>query len=136
MSLKKGNYYMSEIELMSWLEMAQHDIDTVNLLLKEQGHPDIIIYHIHQAVEKLLKALVLKNDSQIEKTHHLDKILKTLLPAYPRLSTLEKDILEINYYLPKLRYPEGEKISQDEAIQCSLFLNNIKKVIDDILKTG
>lgn len=41
---------MNDDEVQEWLDVATHDIDTVHLLIREKGHPDIIIYHIHQAV--------------------------------------------------------------------------------------
>ncbi|OGB89714.1 hypothetical protein A2625_06300 [candidate division WOR-1 bacterium RIFCSPHIGHO2_01_FULL_53_15] len=48
---------MSEIDIKEWLILASHDADTASLLIKQKGHADVIIYHIHQAIEKLLKAL-------------------------------------------------------------------------------
>ena len=49
---------MSSNEVDEWLEAGRHDIDTVHLLIREKGHPDIIIYHIHQGVEKMIKAVL------------------------------------------------------------------------------
>ncbi len=44
--------FMKELEIAEWLETIKHDIETVKLILRENGHADIGIYHIHQAVEK------------------------------------------------------------------------------------
>ena len=48
---------MIEKTLNLWLEVAKHDSETAQLILINKGYPDIGIYHIHQAVEKLFKAL-------------------------------------------------------------------------------
>jgi len=66
---------MKDDEVREWIEVATHDVDTVHLLIKESGHPDIIIYHIHQAVEKLIKAAILRCEAPFEKSHRLDKLL-------------------------------------------------------------
>jgi HEPN domain-containing protein len=107
---------MSEAEYKEWVKLAGHDSDTVDLLIKQKGHADIIIYHLHQATEKLLKALLVKADKPIERTHFLDKLLAEVIIVYPNLTALEADVLAINLYLPKLRYPYGDTMELDEAI--------------------
>jgi HEPN domain-containing protein len=42
---------MNETDVKEWLTLASHDIETAELLIKQKGHADIIIYHIHQAIE-------------------------------------------------------------------------------------
>jgi HEPN domain-containing protein len=108
---------MNSSELLEWLEVAKHDSDTVHLLIRENGHADIIIYHIHQAVEKLIKALLIKSNAAFEKSHRLDKLLGKALLYYPDLITIKDQILEIDYYMPKLRYPAGEKIEFATAMR-------------------
>ena len=63
---------MSESELQQWIALASHDAETARLLSDENGYPEIIIYHMHQAVEKYLKALILKAGRTIRRTRHID----------------------------------------------------------------
>ena len=42
---------MSAADCQEWITLANHDAETVDLLIKQKGHADIIIYHIHQAIE-------------------------------------------------------------------------------------
>jgi len=79
---------MSEADYKEWLELAGHDSDTVELLIKQKGHADVIVYHIHQAIEKLLKALLVKAGKPYDRTHFLDKLLADALKAYPNLSAI------------------------------------------------
>jgi len=34
----------------AWLEIAMHDLQSSELLFRENGYPDIIIYHCHQCM--------------------------------------------------------------------------------------
>ena len=42
---------MNENELNQWVTLALHDAETARLLMRENGYPEIIIYHIHQSIE-------------------------------------------------------------------------------------
>jgi hypothetical protein len=44
---------MSENELDQWVTLAIHDAETARLLMVEHGYPEIIIYHMHQAIENI-----------------------------------------------------------------------------------
>lgn len=120
---------MNEIDVKEWLLLASHDADTAELLIEENGHADIIIYHVHQAIEKLLKGLSAKAGKPLDKTHFLDKLLAQLLADYPSLSSIQDDVLEINLYLPKLRYPSGDRIEFAEAVAVFSKFQNINKII-------
>lgn len=124
---------MSEVDVKEWLTLASHDADTAALLIKEKGHADIIIYHVHQAIEKLLKALIVKSNKTITKTHFLDKLLAQLLKDYPALAKVEGEILEINLYLPKLRYPSGDRIDFEEAMDIYNKYLKISQLIHKVL---
>lgn len=122
---------MSKKEVEEWLSVASFDIDTVDLLIKEKGHASIIIFHIHQAIEKLLKAILIKNHYKIKKTHLLDELLSDIIDQFPQLNDIRDDVLEVNLYLPKLRYPYGENIEFNEAL--SLYQKFLR--MQKILKT-
>jgi len=125
---------MSEADFREWLSLAGHDTDTVDLLIKGKGHADVIIYHIHQAVEKLLKALLIKAGKTFDKTHFLDKLLAKSMEIYPTLSKLEEDILAINLYLPKLRYPYGDMIEFREAEEVNKKFVGIRRILLELLR--
>lgn len=124
---------MNETDCQEWLLLAQHDIDTVDLLIKENGHADIIIYHIHQAIEKMLKALLIKAGKSFDKIHYLDKLLAQVINVFPQLTKCEEDILAINLYLPKLRYPYGDIIDFNEAKSAYVMFQRIQKLIKEHL---
>ena len=54
---------MSESELRQWITLANHDAETARLLSDENGYPKIIIYHMHQAAEKLFQGAYFQGGS-------------------------------------------------------------------------
>src|SRR3989339_1832907 len=125
---------MSETDIKEWIKLAVHDMETADLLIKEKGHADIIIYHLHQAIEKFLKALTIKSNKQVAKVHFLDKLLAEIIDHYPKLNDIKEYVLEINLYLPKLRYPYGDEIKLEEAEGLYNKFGHVKEVLLSILK--
>lgn len=125
---------MKDLDIMLWIETANHDSESADILINENGYADVIIYHYHQATEKLLKALLIKNNILPERTHSLDKFLNILLKYYPDLSNLSDGILSIHKYLPMLRYPQGEIINFNEAVEIQNIFIKIKNTIMNLLK--
>jgi HEPN domain-containing protein len=124
---------MSEADFKEWLLLSDHDSDTVELLVRQKGHADIIIYHIHQAIEKLLKALLIKGGQRFDKTHFLDKLLAQAVAIYPELLKQEENILAVDLYLPKLRYPYGDVLEFDEAREVHKKFIAIKQAFLELL---
>jgi HEPN domain-containing protein len=106
---------MSENELDQWVTLAIHDAETARLLMDENGYPEIIIYHMHQSIEKYLKALLVKAGRSIRRTHHIDVLLSELIETYPQLKEIQEAVLFVHTYSPRLRYPTGDTIEQSDV---------------------
>ena len=96
--------------------MARHDWETSDLLLRENGYADIIIYHVHQAMEKILKAYFAKYDQVPEKIHNLDKLLDSAMILHPDLALFKREVLAVHEYYPKIRYSLGEHLDRADAL--------------------
>ena len=107
---------MSDKELLEWLYLAEGDKETADFLYKESGRPEIIIYHYHQALEKYFKYFLLSNKQEISKMHSLDKLLSDIVKISPEYIEIKQDVLLINSYLPKLRYPYGDRLFDDDSM--------------------
>ena len=106
---------MSDNELDQWVTLAIHDAETAQVLIRENGYPEIIIYHMHQSIEKYLKALLVKAGRSIRKTHHIDVLLSELIETYPSLKEIQEPVLLIHTYSPRLRYPTGDTLQQSDV---------------------
>lgn len=62
-------------EIKNWIEQSEHDLGTAEILLKETRLADAAFY-CQQAVEKALKALMLKRTNSIRKIHDLVQLGK------------------------------------------------------------
>ena len=95
--------------------------------------PSISIYHSHQCVEKMLKAVLASNKESIPKIHNLSFLLKKSITYYPKLIRFEDNCAELNILLPKLRYPVEEQLTQIDATICLKIAKEIYKYIADLL---
>ena len=124
---------MSESELQQWTTLANHDAETARLLSKENGYPEIIIYHMHQAVEKYLKALNLKAGGTIRRTHHIDALLSELITVYPKLKEIEEPVLFMHTFSPRLRYPSGDILNHSDVQTASPKFEEVVAVVVALL---
>ena len=65
----------NEEYIQEWINKAQKDIKTVEIMKEYEDMTEIICFHCQQAVEKYLKALLIKNGEEITKTHNIDYLL-------------------------------------------------------------
>ena len=60
-----------------WFKQAAHDLDMAAKNIEIEGY-DVAAFLAHQAVEKLLKALIALEKKRIPKTHHIDELAQDL----------------------------------------------------------
>ena len=99
-----------------WFEIAGHDIDTVSLLIRGNGHVDITIYHMHQAIEKMLKGLILRSNSDITFSHDIERLFRILTSCNNLYLHLEDNIIRLHSFYKNLRYPQSDLLSQDDLV--------------------
>jgi len=62
--------------VLQWLEKAAADFDAAEQLSAQGGRfPEIVGFHCQQAVEKYLKALLVRHQVEFPKTHDIAKVL-------------------------------------------------------------
>lgn len=52
---------MKDQVVKEWIERGKHDLEVAKILLAEGEYPDMVLFHIHQAVEKYLKGFLIYN---------------------------------------------------------------------------
>ncbi|MDW8025284.1 MAG: HEPN domain-containing protein, partial [Armatimonadota bacterium] len=92
---------------LDWLSWAQMDLQCAKLLL---AHQDIYnaAYHMHQAIEKLLKAYLLSRGWNLERTHDLVHLLNVASSHSRELSKF-KVLCEMANSFHLARYPRAIK---------------------------
>lgn len=97
-----------------WLQYAKDDLESAKILLQKSDNYHISAYHSHQAIEKLFKWLLLKNDQKFPFIHDLKELLR-LLGNVLSIESYFEEISFIDDLYPQLRYPTGEEITKEEA---------------------
>ena len=112
-----------------WVDLSKYDIDTAKAML-ESGRYLYVLFTCQQSVEKMLKALIVKNTKSFPpKIHDLVKLLKIALID---IETEQKQFLaKLNYYYLETRYPRelseiSKQIKKETAVD---FYNNTKKIL-------
>ena len=109
------------------ISKAEKDIMTVKVLSVQKFYPedsmyDITCFHATQAVEKLLKAYIIKNGLNVSKTHDIDHLQKIAMGIDTSFKNINKDFMSINEFVPDIKYSEQEPITKQ----------NINKVIKSL----
>jgi len=117
-----------------WLTSAEHDLDTAQTLFDVHKY-DWCLYIAHLVIEKILKALYVKNNKQIPpKTHKLHILAEQ---ANLKLTTEQTNFLQqINEFNIEARYPDVKfnfyrLCSQDFTTE---YFEKIKELRDCLLK--
>ena len=116
---------MKEI-VAEWYTKACSDLKSAQILFKESVY-DTSCFHAQQAVEKILKAFLIKSNVEIEKTHDLVKLIEDCSRLESSLENLRNSVSKINSYAIDARYPTGHEINKHEA---SDALNEAEKTMD------
>lgn len=100
----KGVIALSQ-SLQTWIEAAGDDMDAAGDLL-ESGRWSYVCFFCHQAIEKMLKALVMKVTSNLAPpSHNLGFLMSLCGPAFP--PEIETAILRISPHYMSSRYPDS-----------------------------
>jgi HEPN domain-containing protein len=100
----------------SWLNKAEHDILSAQRLLEiEPVILDNACFHCQQAIEKCLKAYLIYNGFDIQKTHDIIALLGQCSNFDTVFGTI--DPLDINSYAVQGRYPDSNLMPEKEEAE-------------------
>lgn len=90
-----------------WLEYAKGDLEGAKILL-DSAKGDysylLAIWHCHQAIEKILKAVIIEKGKEVKKVHNLIFLLEESQLEVPK--EFREFIEELNPYYQPIRYPD------------------------------
>ena len=106
--------FEEKLIISEWKQRALDDLQSAEILLRENGNYEIVAYHAHQAVEKAFKTIILMGGKKFGFTHDLSKLLCDA-GEIALTQEIQDGILSLNSIYPFLRYPSGEHISKEQA---------------------
>ena len=100
-----------EKRVAAYLELASKDAEAVELLMA--GGNRFAAYHMQQAVEKIVKALLLARGIEAGLEHRLEELLKRIPPGDPWLARIGP-LVSYSAFATAFRYPTpGGRIPAD-----------------------
>ena len=110
-------------EARRWLAKAEEDLAAARLLLAGQlSHP--AAFHVQQALEKALKALVIAAGRDFRHTHDLETLTAEANKDWPSLISFPSPLADVSEWYLVSRYPD-----MDEAGPTS---EEVTKALDEI----
>ncbi len=110
--------------IAEWVKRAGDDLETAELILRQTDNYEIAVYHAHQAIEKAIKARLLKEGRTFKFVHDLEALCRQL-PDGIIDEKLRDDLAFVNALYPTLRYPGGDLITRDQAEKSVLSAKEI-----------
>jgi HEPN domain-containing protein len=111
--------------LDEWISKAEEDFSTATLLVKAKKNPSIIGFHCQQAIEKYLKACLVKHGDLIPKTHDLVKLSEQVLSFDSNVRVFKLLFHALNPFSVNFRYP-GEDAPMKEAREVYQYAKEIR----------
>mgnify|MGYP001583859271 CR=1 FL=1 len=123
------NRYLDE-----WLFLMETDLCAARELMKSPLF-HISVYHAHQAAEKALKSLLIfHGDRKVPKTHALTQLFIECVKKDPKLSeALELAVIQLDEFLPRTRYPKGDRLDHDDAVTAMELSDEIVKFVSQYI---
>jgi len=124
-------------ETKKWLDYADDNLRSANLLLDNKLF-NPCLQNVQQAVEKMLKALLVESSIKLKKTHSINELVKILANNNLKvdISEDECDLLD-SIYLPS-KYPLGSVLPYFEpdvqiCKKCIATAERVRYSIESIL---
>jgi len=95
-----------------WMDRAISSLKLASVKKEEGIYYEDLCFQAQQAVEKALKALLIKKGQEPERTHNLIVLLQKVMQFY-RVPEDVKDLIILNDYAVQTRYP-GDYTPIDE----------------------
>ncbi|MBL0158112.1 MAG: HEPN domain-containing protein [Bryobacterales bacterium] len=105
--------------VQQWLDRANEDFDAAELLLREGGRfRGVIAFHAQQAVEKYLKAVLVRHQIDFPKTHDIGRLLERIAVVHPVASAALAGSDILTPYGVEVRYPsDAPELLPGEEVQ-------------------
>ena len=117
-----------------WVNKAEGDYRSMvrESRVAEKPNYDIVCFLSQQCVEKLLKAIMIEEDTEFPKIHDLQRLLRLLTNRHPELERLLPSLTKLSRLGADVRYPyesAGLKEAEFAKAACEEARETIRQVL-------
>ena len=98
---------MKEQVVNEWVERANHDLEVAKILFSEEEYFDVVLFHIHQAVEKYIKGFLIQKGWELKKIHDIETLITEAMNFDTEFQKYVDFGRKITAYYYEERYPPG-----------------------------
>lgn len=98
---------MKEQVVKEWIERGKHDLEVAKILLAEEGYFDVVLFHLHQAVEKYLKGFLIHKGWELKKIHDLELLVTEAMSFDDEFQKYLDFGRKLTAFYYEERYPPG-----------------------------
>jgi HEPN domain-containing protein len=120
------------VVVREWLRKGDEDLTAVRLLMDGHGPVATVCFHVQQAVEKYLKAVLVANGIPFGRTHDIQELIE-LLPAPQRPGLDAQTAAELTEAAVALRYPEAPEPSAEQTDRLVRLANDVRRFVRGVL---
>jgi len=119
---------MKDKIVKEWFERGEHDFQTAKISMLQEGYPDVILFLLHQAIEKYIKGYLIFNGWKLKKIHDLETLLTETMEFDKSFEKYLDFGRKLTAYYYEDRYPPGPipEISKEE-------IENTYKITEEII---
>ena len=132
---REGRVLYMKDSIKQWLNNSKEDLESAKYLL-QGGYFRGACYHSEQAIEKLLKALLLKKGWDLEKIHSIAR-LKEIAADYGITLNVDDDDIVFIDSIYRGRYPGEEgllPLSEPNAEDAKKAVSIASAIVDEVLR--
>jgi HEPN domain-containing protein len=120
-----------------WIGKAEQDLAAAGILLKNATRlPAVIAFHAQQAVEKYLKAILVRHQVYFPKTHDLGKVLDLVAECEPATAARLQESTLLTPFGAEGRYPgDTPELLPGEEARAVEIACHVRDAVNETLKT-
>lgn len=118
-----------------WITKAESDLFVVKQILDTPGPYDTACFHAQQAIEKLLKSVLLLYDVPAPRTHDLEELQRLCLEVCPISELAALDLTQITDYAVAARYDIEFWPERDALLEALGLVEEVQGIVSEIVSS-
>lgn len=123
---------MKEIpEFENFFELGNSDLKLVEKNLNdEEIRQQLLLFHLQQAIEKFLKALLSRNNIKFPKVHDIEKLIEICIENNIQLPDYTDDFIDLTPFAVEFRYG----LIMEETVDIEYYFEKAEKFKEFVKK--